>query len=60
MTTQLRCSDLMPGCTCTFVLEGRDGDELVANAVRHAKNDHGIVAIPPELTAKLRAAIAAK
>lgn len=57
MPTQLRCADLMPGCTCTFTAEGKDADELLAKVTQHAKNDHGMPAIPREMAAKVRAAI---
>jgi len=57
MTRQLRCADLMPGCTCTFVAEGHDTDAIVANMTQHARKDHGMATIPPEIAAKLRAAV---
>jgi predicted small metal-binding protein len=57
MAKQLRCSDLMPGCTCTFVAEGNDAEEILAKAARHAKEDHGIPKIPPEIERKARAVI---
>jgi predicted small metal-binding protein len=57
MPKQLRCSDLMPGCTCTFVAEGDDAEELMAKAAQHARADHGIAKIPPEIERKARAVI---
>ena len=60
MPKQLRCADLMPGCTCTFVAEGKDADELLAKAAQHAKADHGMTRIPPEVEAKVRAAMGDK
>ena len=57
MPKQLRCADLMPGCTCTFVADGKDADEIMAKVAQHAKTDHGVARIPPEVEAKARAAI---
>ena len=57
MTKQPRCADLMPGCSCTFVMEGNDADEIIANAALHAKNEHGMATIPSGMIAKLRAAL---
>lgn len=57
MAKQLRCADLMPGCNCNFVAEGKDAEEIMAKAAQHAKNDHGMATIPQEVAAKVRAAI---
>jgi predicted small metal-binding protein len=51
----LRCSDLMPGCA--FVAEGKDVAEVMAKAAEHAKRDHGLSSIPPDVAAKAQAAI---
>ncbi len=51
----LACGDLMPGCN--FVAEGKDVAEVMAKGVEHAKSAHGLAAIPPELAAKVQAAI---
>ncbi|MFQ5898534.1 MAG: DUF1059 domain-containing protein [Candidatus Methylomirabilia bacterium] len=55
MAKTLRCGDLVPGCSA--VIEGNDVDELMAKAAEHAKNDHGMTTIPPEVAAKAQAAI---
>jgi predicted small metal-binding protein len=57
MAKVLRCGDLMPGCTCTAVVEGKDEAEVMAKAAEHAKTAHGMPAIPPEAVAKVRAVI---
>lgn len=57
MAKVLRCSDVMPGCPCTAVVEGKDEAEVMAKAAEHARTAHGIPAIPPEAKAKVRAAI---
>jgi len=55
MAKVLRCGDLMPGCSA--VLEGRDVAEVMAKGAEHAKKDHGLAAIPPDMVAKVQAAI---
>lgn len=52
---QLRCGDLMPGCT--FVAEGKDVNEVMAKAADHARKDHGMTTIPPDVAKKAQAAI---
>jgi predicted small metal-binding protein len=55
MAKVLRCGDLMPGCQA--VVEGNNEAEVMAKAVEHAKKDHGMTAIPPDVAAKAKAAI---
>jgi len=55
MAKILRCADLMPGCN--FAAEGNTVDEVMAKAAEHAKKDHGMMTIPPEVAAKVQAAI---
>jgi predicted small metal-binding protein len=55
MAKVLRCGDLMPGCNT--VLEGKDVSEVMAKGAEHAKKDHGINQIPPDMVAKVQAAI---
>ena len=55
MAKQLKCGDLMPGCN--FVAEGKDVSEVMAKAAAHAKKDHGMTAIPPDVAKKAQAAI---
>jgi predicted small metal-binding protein len=55
MAKVLRCGDLMPGCSA--VMEGKDVAEVMAKGAEHAKKDHGLAAIPPDMIAKVQAAI---
>lgn len=55
MAKQLRCGDLMPGCTT--VIEGKDEAEVLMKAAEHAKDDHNITTISPELAGKISQAI---
>lgn len=57
MAKVLRCGDLMPGCDCTAVVEGKDVAEVMVKAEEHAKIAHGMMTIPPQVAAKVREAI---
>lgn len=57
MAKVLRCGDLMPGCSCNALVEGKDVAEVMAKAEDHAKTAHGMTTIPPEVAAKVRTAI---
>ena len=52
---ELRCSDVNPGCEAR--VEGKDEAEVMAKAAEHAKRDHGMAAIPPEIARRAQAAI---
>jgi predicted small metal-binding protein len=58
MPKVLRCGDLMPGCSA--VIEGKDEAEVMAKGAEHAKAVHKMTAIPPEMAAKVKAAITEK
>ncbi len=51
----LRCGDVMPGCSA--VIEGKDVAEVMTKGAEHAKKDHGIQTIPPDVAQKVQAAI---
>ena len=55
MAKILKCGDLMPGCS--FVAEGKDVAEGMAKRAEHAKKDHGMTTMPPEMIPKVEAAI---
>ncbi len=55
MAKEMRCGDLMPGCKT--VIEGKDEKEVVAKATEHARNDHNIQHMTPDLEQKVRGAI---
>ncbi|MBI2199273.1 MAG: DUF1059 domain-containing protein [Candidatus Rokubacteria bacterium] len=55
MAKILKCGDLMPGCS--FVAEGKDVAEVMAKGAEHAKKDHGMTTMPPEMIPKVQAAI---
>ena len=55
MAKVLECGDVMPGCS--FVAEGNDMAEVMAKGAEDAKTAHGITTIPPDVAAKVQAAI---
>jgi predicted small metal-binding protein len=40
----LACGDIMPGCSATF--EGQNEEEILAQAGRHAVDEHGLEVTP--------------
>lgn len=55
MAKQLRCRDV--GLECDFEARGNTEDEVLQQASAHARTVHQITDMPPELAAKVRAAI---
>jgi len=55
MAKVLKCGDLMPGCDA--VIEGKDEAEVMAKGAAHAKTAHRMETIPPDVAAKVKAAI---
>jgi predicted small metal-binding protein len=55
MAKVLKCGDLVPGCSA--VIEGKDVAEVMAKGAKHAETAHGMKTIPPEMAAKVQAAI---
>ena len=43
---QFSCGDVVPGCGRVFV---GDQDGILADVGRHARDDHGLAEVPPEL-----------
>lgn len=55
MAKQMRCRDL--GMNCDFEARGNTDEEVLQQAAGHARSAHQINEMPPELTAKVKAAI---
>ena len=55
MAKVVNCRDV--GVDCDFVARGQTEQEVLRNAAEHARTAHGIEQIPPELAAKVKAAI---
>jgi predicted small metal-binding protein len=55
MAKELRCGDLMPGCN--KVIEGKDETDVMVKAAEHARKEHNIQQMTPDLEDKVRDAI---
>jgi predicted small metal-binding protein len=55
MPKTLSCRDV--GVDCDFQATGDTVEEVLAQTAEHAKTAHGYDGIPPELAAKVQAAI---
>jgi len=55
MSKVVRCKDV--GVDCDFVARGKTEQEVLQQCATHGKAAHGMDEIPPELAAKVRAAI---
>jgi predicted small metal-binding protein len=52
---RIACHDVVAGCG--FTASAETEDELMAQVVAHAKHEHGVTEVTPELAAKVKAAI---
>lgn len=55
MAKELRCRDV--GMNCDFQARGDSEEDVLRQASAHARTAHQITDMPPELAAKVRAAI---
>ena len=49
------CGVLVPGCAATF--EGESDDEILEQVAVHARDEHGMDEVPPEVVDKIMAQI---
>ncbi|HET9075166.1 MAG TPA: DUF1059 domain-containing protein [Solirubrobacteraceae bacterium] len=54
---QFACGSVVPGCQAVFVAE--EEDDILRQVAEHARLDHGITDISPELVDSVRANMAA-
>lgn len=52
---EFRCGVLVPGCYATF--EGESDEEILRQVVVHAREEHGMEQVPPDVVAEIRAEI---
>ena len=52
---QFRCGDVVPGCETT--IEAESEDEILESVRVHAREDHGMDEVPPEVQDKVRSLI---
>ncbi len=55
MSYSLACGDVVPGCAAK--LEAPSEDELMARVSEHARDEHGVTEITPELAAQVKGAV---
>lgn len=55
MGYQLSCGDVMPGCAASF--SGDTEDELMGQVADHARDEHGITEITPEVAEQVKSAV---
>ena len=54
---QFACGSVVPGCQAVFTAP--DDDEILRQVAEHARVDHGISEVSPELVGSVRANITA-
>ena len=52
---EFSCGELVPGCWATF--QGESDDEILQQVAVHARDEHGMDEVPPEVVDKIRAGI---
>ncbi len=52
---EFRCGDLVPGCPTTF--QGESDEEILQQVEVHARDEHGMDEVPPEVADEVRAGI---
>jgi predicted small metal-binding protein len=52
---EFRCGELVPGCAAKF--EGETDDEILRQVEVHARDEHGMHEVPPEVVDKIVASI---
>jgi predicted small metal-binding protein len=55
MKFQLSCGDAVPGCSARFEDESRE--RILEQVAAHARNDHGVTDVTPEMLAAIDANI---
>ena len=52
---EFSCGELIRGCWATF--RGESNDEILQQLAVHARDEHGMDEVPPEVVDKIRAGI---
>ena len=55
MAKAIACNSVVPGCK--FTVSATTEEELLEKVAAHAKHDHGVTEVTPELLSKVKAAI---
>jgi predicted small metal-binding protein len=52
---EFRCGEIVPGCAARF--EGESEDEILRQVAVHARDEHALDPVPPEVVDDIRARI---
>jgi predicted small metal-binding protein len=52
---QFHCGELVPGCAAQF--EGESEEEIMQRIAAHARDEHGMDEVPPEVVDQIRAVL---
>ena len=52
---EFRCGEIVPGCDTKF--EGASEDEILEQVAVHAREEHGMDEVPPDVVDNVRARI---
>ena len=52
---EFRCGEIVPGCDAKF--QGETDDEILERVEVHAREEHGMDKVPPEVVDTIRASI---
>jgi predicted small metal-binding protein len=52
---QFRCGELIPGCEAAF--QGETEEEVLTQVGAHARDEHGMDEVPPEVVDRIRASM---
>jgi predicted small metal-binding protein len=52
---EFRCGEIVPGCDARF--QGETEDEILQEIAGHARDEHGMDEVPPEVEDQIRASI---
>jgi predicted small metal-binding protein len=55
MSKILKCGDVAPGCNAE--IRGESEPDVLRKAAEHAKTDHNMESIPPDMLSKIKSAI---
>jgi predicted small metal-binding protein len=53
---EFRCGELIPGCEAKF--DGETDEQILQQVATHAREEHGMDEVPPEVVDRIRASIA--
>jgi predicted small metal-binding protein len=55
MAKEIACGKVVPGCS--FTAQAETEEELLKKVAEHARKEHGVTEVSPELLSKVRSAV---